>query len=71
MDKKEYFESLLRRDFLRYVLLRTPYLPEDNVVEQLMDAVAATVDIRQLKDGIRKVKGQRRSSVAGLTKIFD
>lgn len=55
MDKKEYFESLLRRDFLRYVLLRTPYLPEDNVVEQLMDAVAATVDIRQLKDGIRKV----------------
>ena len=21
MDKKEYFESLLRRDFLRYVLL--------------------------------------------------
>lgn len=55
MDKKEYFESLLRRDFLRYVLLRTPFLTDDNVVERLMDTVGATVDMRQMKDDIRKV----------------
>ena len=55
MDKTAYFESLLRRDFLRFVFLREPFLTGDVVVDRLMEAVGVGDVIQQLKRDIREV----------------
>lgn len=55
MDKTTYFESLLRRDFLRYVLLRAPFLDESDVVNRLMEVIDVSAGIRQLKLMIKNV----------------
>lgn len=55
MDKTAYFESLLRRDFLRYVFLRTPSLAAAAVVGRLMESIDSGDRISQLKIDIRDV----------------
>lgn len=55
MDKREYFDTLLKRDFIKYVLLRAPRLTSQQVSEKLKLEIATERLYRKMKSAIMPV----------------
>lgn len=55
MEKKQYLDARLRRDFIRYVILRTPEFDNKEISRRLNKDIAADYLYQRLKERMNRI----------------